>query len=1388
MNRIKRCLSGFLTLTLLFYIIAGLVSGTSADAGAAESDQIWPGVSEWMLDEERGYIYVTQTDYDQLMILRSSDLRTEKVLPLEAPTDLELLDGKLYVSLSTSAQIAVIDLASKTQEKVLHTSLNPDRLAIDGSHLFYTPYRGPAWQPQLYVYDLSNDSDQAVPLALHTIDEYQAPFIAVDREQHLLYSGDGGGSMGRIAVISTIDYRVVQEAPYDENISGKLILDGNDVFYSGHRYQADQLDIIHGFYIKPLVYVKGNYVFSKNAVYDREKFTKIADLPIASDHIILDKNNNLYVYDANSYQIKKLPFNPTPAASSYQNTANRLDLGKGISDWKIDEQNGSIYALCKDSNSLLFINLADLRVEKEIYVGSAPSNMDISGDKIYIALSGATKIAVASIASRSLEKTVLISKYPDRIAVDGNKLFYNEGIYSGANLLVHNLADDSLPDLEIFQEEYSLAHNYLLTDKTKHILYAGGYNSIKTINTADYALTHNIYLDSDLIHTDLSRKIILDQQDIFTGGLQLDADNPGIVKSSYQQDVLDIVCVQGGSIFSVNAVYDRNSGIKKMDLPFSSPFILADSQAQIYWFDTAHYSVHRMLLNISQPPDSNYQNLGNRLILDKDISDWVYDQSGNYLYAISKSTNKLLKIRGDNLKVEREINIGSQPVDMALYNGKIYTALQGATRVAVVDTADADEISYLDLSSNPCRIAVGAGKMFYVGEKEPYLWEYDFAAAKSSVRHIDGVTNFGELELIFDDADEMLYASSTSAVSLFAVNTRDYTLKDSFTQYSDVSISVRKAIKAGSKIYYAGYCLDVNDFSAKTPDKSAVVYNPDNPWPYFNNNHDVKNQVVALPFRSNQVAVSEEGKLYFYAEPDKTFYCYNSITDLTSNRPRNISWTFGTETIPLTWDEVSGAEAYNVYYESLTKPGVVKMNASPLTENSYMLTVPGPLHSSDAILVGVTAVVNGQESSLSDRYVFSYGHNQFFYMGPPYLIQNSLGAEYISTKTGGSKISTLYVDDTAFINLLDKLPPGSDAFEINVQADADVVDIMIPGENCELLTQRKLKLCVKTKNGVYFLPSNTPDLLNQIENPKDVWLSIALSKVSGSLLEDFKAEIADDGIQLLADPFEFEVSLVGRNGTIVDSFGSTYVERWLPLPEFGDEADMVGIVVDLAAQKYQSVPTKFVVDESGHHWAVLKRNGNSTYAVVKSKRTFADVGNHWAKKDIELLASKLIVKGMNNILFAPDDKVTRAQYLTMLTNALGLKAKSNEQVQFKDISPGDWYASPIKAAVEAGLVSGYPDGRFLPDKEITRLEMVSLTIRALEYVKGKQAINTSVLTVFTDDSKIGSWGRPCASVAVSTGLISGMPDGKFAPDKTATRAQSASIIRRLLEHLDFIAS
>lgn len=205
---------------------------------------------------------------------------------------------------------------------------------------------------------------------------------------------------------------------------------------------------------------------------------------------------------------------------------------------------------------------------------------------------------------------------------------------------------------------------------------------------------------------------------------------------------------------------------------------------------------------------------------------------------------------------------------------------------------------------------------------------------------------------------------------------------------------------------------------------------------------------------------------------------------------------------------------------------------------------------------------------------------------------------------------------------------------------------------------------------------------------------------------------------------------------------------------------------------------------------------------------FTDINNHWAKDSIITLADSGVVNGVTDTEFVPDGIVTRAQYLKMIMEATGVATKPIRQGECLDATVNDWYGVYLQAALDNGLipkdmVSNYKEnvdykvdengnatetrviytGSFNGNNAITREEMAVLTQYIYQYTR---TILTNIkhgdnkAKEFADNESISEWAKASVNQAVLNGFMDGMDDNKFNPKNTATRAQAATVILRVM--------
>ncbi|HZG88361.1 S-layer homology domain-containing protein [Paenibacillus sp.] len=400
------------------------------------------------------------------------------------------------------------------------------------------------------------------------------------------------------------------------------------------------------------------------------------------------------------------------------------------------------------------------------------------------------------------------------------------------------------------------------------------------------------------------------------------------------------------------------------------------------------------------------------------------------------------------------------------------------------------------------------------------------------------------------------------------------------------------------------------------------------------------------------------------------------------------------------------------------------------------------------------------------------------------------------TTADGKAVTKVTVDAKALNEALARLverPAEAKRIRLELGATEQVAAVAIPASALAGASAdaEGAVLEVASETATYELPLgllNLDALAAQLGTAAEgVTITITMEQVSGETAAELQGRAEGQGLALLGGAVEFRITAEGAGGsTEVNDFGSTYVSRSIIVPQQVDGNRATAVVFDPETGAMRFVPALFVT-EDGATRVVIKRNGNSIYAVAESFKTFEDVADHWAKRDIELLASKLVLNGASATAFAPDRSVTRAEFAAMLVRALGLDERPTAS-KFSDVEGSAWYAGAVGAAAERGIVGGVGDGQFRPGDTITRQQMAVMIARALTFVGRGQADASASVSAdrFADAAVVAEWAKAEVELAADAGIVSGRPDGTFAPNDESTRAEAAAMLYRLLRHLEFI--
>ncbi|MDD2397031.1 MAG: S-layer homology domain-containing protein [Tissierellia bacterium] len=179
---------------------------------------------------------------------------------------------------------------------------------------------------------------------------------------------------------------------------------------------------------------------------------------------------------------------------------------------------------------------------------------------------------------------------------------------------------------------------------------------------------------------------------------------------------------------------------------------------------------------------------------------------------------------------------------------------------------------------------------------------------------------------------------------------------------------------------------------------------------------------------------------------------------------------------------------------------------------------------------------------------------------------------------------------------------------------------------------------------------------------------------------------------------------------------------------------------------------------------------------IKTSNLFSDIDGHWAKEWIESAVNLGFVSGYEDGTFKPERTITRAEFSTMLNNAIQIEI--TEKLNFSDVRESDWFYNEIQKSVAAGFFSGYENNTFRPNNPIKREEVAKVVAGAITTgnIEGEGA------TLLKDYNTIQEWAKESVNTVYNKGYILGYPNKTYMPSKALTRGEAVKIIFEIVDN------
>ncbi|MFE8697851.1 S-layer homology domain-containing protein [Cytobacillus sp. FJAT-53684] len=384
--------------------------------------------------------------------------------------------------------------------------------------------------------------------------------------------------------------------------------------------------------------------------------------------------------------------------------------------------------------------------------------------------------------------------------------------------------------------------------------------------------------------------------------------------------------------------------------------------------------------------------------------------------------------------------------------------------------------------------------------------------------------------------------------------------------------------------------------------------------------------------------------------------------------------------------------------------------------------------------------------------------------------------------------------------------PGYPEAPLEVKVDDKVVDSELQGD--VLVTNITSDSSTKFTNNLVIssLDSNVKSFQFKVDNSiregaikakKNIVIDLPMAKmnITPEMLKqkqgNFEMKISvnnetnANAMNTIAKNINSTLLGAGQGVTIETNLYGDKSNRYIPtkiaIPSSIQARDITAIIQKGPDGSWTTIP--WTMDIQGTNAFINAQvTGEGSISFIQNKQTFADVkDNYWGKQSISDAAAKLFVLGKGNKQFDPENKVTRAEYPTILLRVAGLMNKDAES-NFSDVGEDAWFNRSVAIASEMGIVNGVSPTSYSPQATLSRIEGMTMVGRLFSTLELGEDLDDKevdkILKSFKDEKSIPDWARKATALTIKQGIIVG-ENGKINSQNPLTRAQAAAIAIRV---------
>ena len=364
--------------------------------------------------------------------------------------------------------------------------------------------------------------------------------------------------------------------------------------------------------------------------------------------------------------------------------------------------------------------------------------------------------------------------------------------------------------------------------------------------------------------------------------------------------------------------------------------------------------------------------------------------------------------------------------------------------------------------------------------------------------------------------------------------------------------------------------------------------------------------------------------------------------------------------------------------------------------------------------------------------------------------------------SGGKATANVTADDIAdAIDSAQSQKVNTIIIAPDVTGDASNITVTLPTKSAQDLSDANIILLIQTE-------------LGEIAIPADV-LKEAIAGAGSNATLSISIETATLGATKV---------VISVGGKIIESLNNP-IRVKLPVPDslkvpLAATPGLSGILSPHLVVYLNGADGDKIIQKSLiiNNTAYFLLKGTAEVTIADNAKTFSDVlTSHWFYNEVSYAASHELFLGVSETEFAPNMPMTRAMLVTVLWRLESNPASA--AAAFRDVADGQWYTEAIAWANANGIVNGIGDNEFGPNGDVTREQLATMLYRYAKYL-GMDTSATGDLSIFTDGGKTSDWAADAMKWAVGSGIIAGTSSTTIDPQGTATRAQVATMLTRMI--------